>query len=1019
MSKQVISFQELISSLQNYWAKQGCVVMQGLDMEVGAGTFHPASFLRAIGPEPWSAAYAQPCRRPTDGRYGENPNRTQHYYQFQVILKPAPKNIQELYLNSLKTIGIDPLTDDIRFVEDNWKSPTLGAWGIGWEVWQNGMEISQFTYFQQVGGLECKPITGEITYGLERIAMYLQNVDSMFDLIWTENQHGKVTYGDIFKQNEQEMSAYNFVEANTVELFKQFDAFENDANKLIKNNLPIPAYEMVLKASHTFNLLDARQAISVMERQNYILRVRTLAKAVAETYYKIREEMGFPMGDANVEGAGVMRSRIKPGMTLPSPGMTLPSPGMITSTQDLLIEIGTEELPPMDIEKLADSLSSELLSALDQQQFAHGETKTYATPRRLAVLIKDLNAVPPAKTIEKRGPSISAAYDEDGNPTKAALGFAKSCNTEFSSLKTVKTDKGEWLYYQETLAPKSLAEALPEILSIAIKKLPVGKQMRWADGDIAFVRPVHWLVIMHGSTIIPCNILGQESCNKTRGHRFLSNKTIVIDEPKNYQKILRNNYIIADYKERKNLIIEQITNISKQFGNAIYTDELLDEVTGLNEWPIALIGSFSKDFLNLPKELLITTMQKHQRYFAIEDSNQNLLSNFIIISNINSKNSNQVVKGNERVLNARFHDAQFFFNSDKKKPLADFVSSLEQIIFQKELGSLHEKTQRIQKNAENIATTINADFEKTSRAAMLAKADLTTEMVYEFPELQGIMGYYYAIESGEDKEVATAILEHYLPKFANDKVPTTEIGSAIAITDRIDTLVGIFGINKQPTGTKDPFALRRAALAIIRICIENRLELNLSELITGAINNYYVKLPNNNLLSEITDFIFERLRFFYLEKNIDQNIFNAVRAIKPKSLIDFNQRIKAISEFQRLPESEPLAAANKRVTNILKKNHAQQKDLDYKLLVEPAEKSLADTLNECEKIIKPLFTNKNYQQILTELARLKPVIDAFFDNVMVMADDEKIRNNRLALLSKFKQLFLLVADISFLSGNDE
>ena len=501
------TFQELIFALQRYWSERGCVVLQPYDMQVGAGTFHTATFLRSIGPEPWSAAYVQPSRRPADGRYGENPFRLQHYYQFQVVIKPSPLDILDLYLGSLRALGFDPLVHDIRFVEDNWESPTLGAWGLGWEVWLNGMEITQFTYFQQVGGLDCRPVTGEITYGLERLAMYLQGVESIYDIVWTDGPLGSVTYGDVFHQNEVEQSRYNFEQADVADAPSPLRRSRARLPGAARAGLALPAYEQVLQASHTFNLLDARRAISVTERQRYILRMRALAGGVARAYYESRQALGFPL---------LAREKVT---------------RMNAQKRDFLVEIGTEELPPKALRLLEQAFAGELASGLAKAGLKHGEVLSFATPRRLAVLIRRLAARQPDQKIERRGPPVSAAFDAEGLPTRAAQAFRGQLQGLHRGAATPRRRQGNIPLLRRIKAGAAAVELLPGLVQSALDALPIPRRMRWGAGEAQFVRPVHWIAMLYGKEVVPASLLDTASGNLTRGHRFHAPKPLRLSSP--------------------------------------------------------------------------------------------------------------------------------------------------------------------------------------------------------------------------------------------------------------------------------------------------------------------------------------------------------------------------------------------------------------------------------------------------------------------------------------------------------
>ena len=553
-----MTFQDLILTLQNYWAEQGCILMQPYDMEVGAGTFHPATFLGAVGPEPTRAAYVQPSRRPTDGRYGENPNRLQHYFQFQVVIKPSPLQFQDLYLGSLSRLGIDFLKDDVRFVEDDWESPTLGAWGLGWEVWLNGMEISQFTYFQQVGGLDCRPVTGEITYGLERIALYLQGADSVYDLVWTQG----FSYGDIYHQNEVEQSTFNFEHAGVDELFRQFDVCESECRQLTDAGLPLPAYDKVLKASHTFNLLDARHAIGVTERARYIGRVRALAARGG----------GRVLRQSRATGISPRRAR----WSAPMPEAPI---------ANLLVEIGTEELPPQSLRRLGEAFAGKCVAALaDVQLLTRPDGfKWYATPRRLAVWIPEVRSAQPDQVVERRGPAVTAAFGDDGQATAAARGFAKSCGVEVEQLDRLKTDKGEWLAYRMQRRGETADALIPQCLGQAVRQLPISKRMRWGDLEAEFVRPVHWLVVMHGERTIPAELLSVQSGASTRGHRFSSVGELPLSHADEYESVLSSEgSVVVDFEARKSRIQGQVEALAADCGGTLRgDDDLLEQVTGL------------------------------------------------------------------------------------------------------------------------------------------------------------------------------------------------------------------------------------------------------------------------------------------------------------------------------------------------------------------------------------------------------------------------------------------------------
>jgi tetrameric-type glycyl-tRNA synthetase beta subunit len=902
-------------------------------------------------------------------------------------------------------LGLDPLVHDIRFVEDNWESPTLGAWGLGWEVWLNGMEVTQFTYFQQVGGLECKPVTGEITYGLERIAMYLQGVESVFDLVWTEGPLGGITYGDVFHQNEVEMSAYNFEHAPVDELFRLFDVYENQSKSLIEKGLPLPAYELMLKTSHTFNLLDARHAVSVTERQRYILRVRTLARAVAQAYYDRRESLNFPM---------CVDVQDKSWTPKESPVFENEKRG-VSDTCDLLVEIGTEELPPKALQGLSEAFSSGLCRGLEQQQLNYNVAIPFATPRRLAVLIKGVATIQADRETERRGPAIAAAFDKNGQPTKAALGFARSCGVEVADLEQRTTKKGAWLLHRSTQPGQATASLLPEIVEAALAALPIPKKMRWSDLPYEFVRPVHWVVILLGDQVIDAEILGVRSGRTTRGHRFHHPDPVFLDQASDYAKLLEEQaHVIAPFairRDRIKLLVEEAA--AKISGEAVIEDGLLNEVTSLVEWPVAVVGAFDEKFLEVPPEAVIATLKNHQKCFHLVNQQGQLLPHFVTVSNIESTQAEVVRAGNERVIRPRLSDAAFFWEQDRKKTLESHLEQLKTVIFQKKLGSLYDKSQRVAHLSGIIAKQLGADESEGFRAGQLSKCDLMTDMVGEFPELQGIMGEYYARDDNEG--VAIALREQYMPRFWGDALPGSALGQALAIADKLDTLVGIFGIGQAPTGDKDPFGLRRAAIGVLRIMIECGLPLDMLMLLEKGHAAYPDSLLNAQASVEVFDFILERLRGYYQEQGFNFDSIEAVLVCRPSSPLDADQRIRGIEAFRKLPAAISLASANKRIHNILKKaKESFPSEPDPSVFNHGAEKRLYDEMETVSGKMAPLLKQGDYQTALQHLASLRDAVDHFFDEVLVMDEDRRVRTNRLAFLQKVRDLFLQVADISCL-----
>ena len=688
--------------------------------------------------------------------------------------------------------------------------------------------------------------------------------------------------------------------------------------------------------------------------------------------------------------------------------------------RELLIEIGTEELPPKALKRLAVSFAEEVKLGFEKHNLGHGECQWFATPRRLALLVNELDIQQEDREIEKRGPALSAAYDDEGKPSKAAEGFARSCGVAVDELGKLETDKGTWLAYKAEEKGSPTSSLLEEIIQTALHRLPIPKRMRWGDGDAEFVRPVHWVVILLGSEVVPASILGIATGQNSFGHRFHHPQAIPLAEPAEYTRVLeQDGKVIVDYQRRQQMIIDQVNACASELGgSAIIDPALLEEVTSLVEWPVAVSGNFDQAFLKLPEEVLVASMQDHQKYFPLRDKNNKLLAHFITVANIDSKTVGEISRGNERVIFPRLSDAAFFWQRDTSKSLVDFQAELKNIVYQKQLGSIYEKSERVSNLATYLGDELGLDSSQLKHAAMLAKCDLPTAMVGEFPELQGVMGRYYALNSGENPEVAQAIDEQYLPRFAGDVLPTSAAGQVLALAEKIDTLVGIFAIGQAPTGDKDPFGLRRAAIGCLRIIIECELDLDLLTCLQRSAAEFESSVSADDIVDEVFEFIMQRLKRYYVDDAIPADVFESVLAVLPRRLLDFHRRVRAVREFTGLAEAESLAAANKRIENILKKNAGLEAGkIDESLLQEPAEKLLAAALKEISSSVQPLLDNNEYSGILSRLAELRDPVDNFFDEVMVMAEDEQLKLNRLSLLNQINTLFLSTADISKLQAS--
>ncbi|TQP14870.1 glycine--tRNA ligase subunit beta [Vibrio cholerae] len=684
--------------------------------------------------------------------------------------------------------------------------------------------------------------------------------------------------------------------------------------------------------------------------------------------------------------------------------------------KEFLIELGTEELPPKQLRTLAEAFAANFAAELAAADIAHEGVTWFATPRRLALKVANLAESQPDRVVEKRGPAVNVAFDADGKPTKAAEGWARGNGITVEQAERLVTDKGEWLLFKEQVQGQQTASVVVEMAAKALANLPIAKPMRWGDKETQFIRPVKTLTILFGSELIQGEILGVASARTLRGHRFMGEAEFTIESAEQYPAILEERgKVIADYATRKAMIIEGSQQAAQRLGGiADLEDALVEEVTSLVEWPVVMTAKFEEKFLKVPAEALVYTMKGDQKYFPVYDASKKLLPNFIFVSNIESKEPRHIVEGNEKVVRPRLADAEFFFNTDRKRPLVDRLPLLENAIFQQQLGTIKDKTDRITELAGYIAEQIGADVEKSKRAGLLAKCDLMTSMVFEFTDTQGVMGMHYARHDGEAEEVAVALNEQYMPRFAGDELPSRGVSAAVAMADKLDTIVGIFGIGQAPKGS-DPFALRRASLGVLRILVEYGYQLDLVDLIAKAKSLFGNRLTNANVEQEVIEFMLGRFPTWYQDAGFSIDIIQAVLARNPTKPADFDQRVKAVSHFRALEEAEALAAANKRVGNILAKYDGELgEEIDLALLQEDAEKALAEAVEIMAEALEPAFATGNYQEALSKLAGLRAPVDAFFDNVMVMADDEALKKNRLTLLNKLRNLFLQIADISLL-----
>ena len=1000
----MLNFQELISTLIEFWSNEGCIVHQPYELETGAGTFNPATFLRVLGPEPYSTVYVEPSHRPQDGRYGDNPNRTQLFHQLQVIIKPSPHDIQQKYLESLRVIGFDLSKHDIRFVHDDWEGPTLGASGLGWEVWIDGMEITQFTYFQTVAGMPLSPIPVEITYGVERLAMILQKKDSFFDLMYND----KLTYGDVFHRNEVECSTYNFEKASKQMWLQHFHDFEKEAKRIAEENLPIPAYDFVIKASHAFNMAEARGAFSTTERMRNILRIREIASLVAAKYLVAREAQGFPLLKYLPKEEEV--KQVKPHFSTDFDPK---------KRDDFLLEIGSEQLPAHYIEPAAALLEQKIIKLLSNHNLSYTSIKRYSTPQRLAILVEGLQAGRDAESNERKGPPISLAFDESGNLTAQGKGFFKSLNLEEVALSSINLSKHlsvqeikgvEYLFVTLHNPKISTLAILYEELPSIIKKMNFEKTMRWGMQDFTYARPLQWIACLYGKEVIPFSLANIVASNFTMGHAQRAYKSIKITQPSEYVEALRKHFVLASPEERRASIVAQLSQIEKKHGAAaVKKERVLNEVLNLTEWPELAVIEFDKKFLEAPKELLVSEMTEHQRYFPLEDSKEALV-NLCVITADNSVNS-EVISNNCRVLSARLTDGVFLYKVDLKKNLEDFNEVLKNVTFQEKLGSIYQKMERIKKLALAICTHLGVGSPQLiERAATLCKSDLSSELVQEFPELQGTIGQHYALKQNEDKEVALAIKEHWMPISEQGALPSTTTGAILSLADKLDSILGYFSIGLKPSSSSDPFALRRQTLGIIKILIDQKWSLDLEAILKEAYTKSHQGNSGESTIEEILQFFKNRLKTVFEDFKLEKDLIEASLSHAVRSPYDEFCKINALHEFRGTKSFNPLLEVYKRAKGQIEKEVRQE--IDPSALSATSEKMLHQTLKTLKPNFHDALNNRRYQTCFKLLSELQEPLANLFEEVKILSDDMGQRKNRIALLQEVFGLFSPLMDFS-------
>jgi glycyl-tRNA synthetase len=997
------NFQTMILALHHYWAEHDCLIWHPYYSQVGAGTMNPSTLLRVLGPEPFNVGYVEPSVRPDDGRYGDNPNRLQMFYQYQVILKPDPGNPQELYLGSLEAMGIDPHQHDIRFVEDNWESPAMGAWGLGWEVWLDGLEITQFTYFQQAMHQNLDPVSVEITYGLDRIAAPLQGVSHFKDIQWSD----KRTFGDMNLQGEQEQSKYYFEVADTVRNREIYDLTREEVLLALDAGLVLPAYDQLLRLSHIFNVLDSRGAVGVTERQEFFRDMRNLAGRVADLQLEKRQLLEFPwLEDEDTIAAKPVS---KPGGGADTASITAPE-----RPAPFLLEIGTEEIPPSDLDGYLEQLEQSVPVLLDGLNLNHGAVMIMGTPRRIVVYVECLEHQQSDREELVKGPPAARAFGPDGEPTKAAEGFARGKGLSVKDLEVRQIDGGEYVVATVRHAGRTAVEVLAEELPKLIANLKVERGMRWNASNVAFSRPIRWILALHGQHLIPFDYAGYASAKRTRRLRFSEPEEVAVSSPEEYFNLIEGQGVILDVDNRKESIVDQVAALAAEVGGEVKADPaLLAEVAHLVEAPTALRGSFEEKYLELPDEILVMVMKKHQRYFPVY-RDEKLLPYFVTVRNGGDQHLDLIAKGNEGVIRARFADAAFFVEEDLKQTLEEYLPKLDTLTFQTQLGSMLDKTNRITRLVSSVGDMIGLerdDLKTAVRAAELCKADLATNMVVEMTALQGFIGQQYALEAGEPEPVARAIYEHYLPRSASDMVAKHKAGLAVGIADRLDSLAGLFAAGLAPTGNKDPFALRRAALGLVQTLIAWQQDFDLREGLKAASELIPVETTPASQ-QECLEFIIGRMRSQFLDEGFNFDVVDAILAAQGHNPYSARQAVTELSEWvarQDWDEILPAYSRCVRITRDLKTTH----QVDASVLTEDAEKELYSALLDTEKINRAPGSVKDFLETFLPLI---PTINRFFDDVLVMVEDERVRNNRLGLLQRVSALADGIANMSRLEG---
>ena len=987
----VLTVQDALLTLQKFWTDRGCMVVQPFNTEVGAGTMNPATLLRVLGPEPWRVAYVEPSVRPDDSRYGENPNRLQQHTQFQVILKPDPGNPQELYLESLAALGIDLRAHDVRFVEDNWAQPAIGAWGLGWEVWLDGMEVTQFTYFQQVGGQNLDPVSVELTYGIERIMMAQQGVSHFKDMLYAPG----ITYGEAFGQQEYEMSRYYLDDADVTTNRELFERYTAEARRLVEARLPVPAHTYVLKSSHAFNVLDSRGAISTTERAKAFSTMRALARDVAALWVERRAELDHPLLKSDpapvLPGAAVM-----PPYEGEQPDVTA---AVGTTAQDFAFELGVEELPPHVVDQAVQQVRTLLTDGLAASRLTYGEISVLGTPRRIVAQVREVSAHEPDAQILRKGPKVNAAYDGEGNPTKAAQGFARGQKVDVADLVRAEFDGAEHVAVRVDQPGRDALAVLGDVVIATVGELRADRNMRWSDPELTYSRPIRWMVALWGDQLVPAQVSGLRTGRTTYTQRGDADPLVPVANARTLAPILAERGIVLDAAERRRSVVAQATDLAASVDGVVDVEGeagLIDEITNLVEQPRGILGSFEERYLQLPEQILTTVMRKHQRYLPVRAADGSLRPHFVTMANGECDDA-VVREGNEKVLRARYEDAAFFYEADLQTPLADLRAGIGKLTFENRLGSVAQRADRIADVASAMAGDLELgpdDRRTLTRAGELAKFDLASQMVIELSSLAGAMAREYALRAGETPAVADALAEMEQPRTAGGAVPRTAPGAVLALADRFDLLAAMFALGAKPTGSSDPFALRRAALGVISIL---RAHGSLAQVTVDSglasaadrLREQGIEVSDESIASA-REFTLGRLTQQLRDEGVDAKLADAVAPLAASPGIA-QAALRDIEEARTDPMLATLVEAVQRITRIVPAGTPAS--YDASVLADPAELDL-------ERLVTALPDHRAdaIPGWLPDAAALVDPLTRFFDDVLVMAPDPSLRAARLGLL---------------------